>query len=277
MTATSRFVLAKYVPDMRRMEPRNIGVFLWVRGRIRCRFLEHPAFVNDLSTFQRWTSHWISAISGKSITPLRGPSVPVSDPTCVDALLSTQKGNYVLADAGEMLESIRLKDIDHALDFLFEELVSPTDHGSNKVLHQSLARECDLVIKEAGIRDIEGFRPKFPIECPVYGVKKRLKFSYGIAVADRPTSLYQRVSIDHDPSAHDAAFKIHAATEHAIVNKDDCFVLIQSSQIARSTNGAAGNLKLLENLCPVVDIDDRQSAIEQLRKAVAGSSLHVVR
>ena len=30
--ATPRFLIAKYAPDLRRMEPRNIGVIVWNEG-----------------------------------------------------------------------------------------------------------------------------------------------------------------------------------------------------------------------------------------------------
>ena len=35
---TPRYLLAKYIPDHLRMEPRNIGVVLWAEGNVTARF-----------------------------------------------------------------------------------------------------------------------------------------------------------------------------------------------------------------------------------------------
>ena len=36
---TPRYLLAKYIPDPLRMEPRNIGVVLWAEGNVAARFV----------------------------------------------------------------------------------------------------------------------------------------------------------------------------------------------------------------------------------------------
>jgi hypothetical protein len=36
---TAKYFLAKYIPDMHRFEPRNIGVVIWSPSGIEARFL----------------------------------------------------------------------------------------------------------------------------------------------------------------------------------------------------------------------------------------------
>ena len=36
---STRFLVAKYIPDMRRPEPRQIGVIVWTHGKLSARFL----------------------------------------------------------------------------------------------------------------------------------------------------------------------------------------------------------------------------------------------
>lgn len=270
MKTIPRFLLAKYVPDMKRMEPRNIGVFLWAKGRVRSRFLERPEFVNEPDAYKRWTSHWEAETSGDAIAPLRGKPVPMSDPACMDALLTSQKGNYILVDAGELLEELRVRDVDTAVDFLFNQLVAPSPSSEVAAAERqdSFANACRDVLDKAGIRDLEGFTRKYELHCPVYGVNKHLRFSYGVGNNGHPDALYQKVSIDSDVSVHDAAFKLRAVIEHAIVDsRERCAVMIQASQIALSDNGAADNRKLLENICPVIDVEN-DLAVEKLRATI---------
>src|SRR5262245_21261697 len=106
----SRFVVAKYAPDVSRMEPRNIDVILWARGAVRAKFLEAShaeEFVSEIPVDQRWTKFGNDRISGDSIAPRRGQAVPMTGPECLDALLTTQQGNYILLDGCEFIQPIR--------------------------------------------------------------------------------------------------------------------------------------------------------------------------
>ena len=65
-TQTAQYLVAKYVPDIRRMEPRNIGVFVWMPGAISARFLQPDAvvpFVNEPETYNRWVRFWNEKIA----------------------------------------------------------------------------------------------------------------------------------------------------------------------------------------------------------------------
>lgn len=62
-----RYLVAKYVPDLRRMEPKNIGVVVWSDGVVAARFAAEcpeksgtvddrcvPGFVRSLSAYKQW-------------------------------------------------------------------------------------------------------------------------------------------------------------------------------------------------------------------------------
>lgn len=40
---TPRYLIAKYIPDLRRMEPRNIGVIVWSPQGVAARFAAEKA------------------------------------------------------------------------------------------------------------------------------------------------------------------------------------------------------------------------------------------
>ena len=267
-----RFLLAKYIPDLSRMEPRNIGVILWIRGKIACRFLEAPGFLNEDSSYDRWCEFWKHETSGRSIQPLRGMPISIEEPGCLDALMSTQDGSFQLFDSGELIETVHMRDITRAVNSLFDELVAVQQPRSKKEHAITFARECDKLMTDSGLRSIQGFRTKYDLTGSVYGITKHMQFHYGIDDSDEgsPFALFQRVNIDHDSSVHDAALKIHSAvSEEKRVPKNRCIAMIQSGQIARSSNGAADNHKLLQSLCLVVDIDDAMSARQQLAETIA--------
>lgn len=121
-----RFLVAKYAPCLRRMEPRNIGVFLWCRGSVAMKFLEpkQAKFVRDKKTYARWVEYWKRQVASDSIEQGRGHMVSRSSPAFMDALLETQNGNYILADAGFLCDDVPKREIDDAVSFLFEELVA---------------------------------------------------------------------------------------------------------------------------------------------------------
>lgn len=274
MKAMQRFILAKYVPDLNRMEPRNIGVFLWTGSKFAAKFLDAPSFVNDRSIYKRWVDFWKHEISGDSISPLRGKPVSFCDPGCIDVLLATQEGSYILVDAGEMVDSVKTRDTDKAIAFLFNDLVAIADENEQASSvaseHIALSRLCSAAIKESGVRSAAGFGKDTAVECPIHSVRKNVHFTYGIKPNGHAKSVYQRVSIDKDQSVHDAALKLSAVIDHALIPKERCIAMIQASQIAASKNGAVENRKLLEAICRVVDVDDQQNAVEQLRESIAG-------
>jgi len=81
---TTKYLLAKYIPDLHRFEPRNIGVIVWSPLGIEARFLAEypnrpgevdgrsiPGFVTSASAYKQWVRYWRDAISGTSIRPTR--------------------------------------------------------------------------------------------------------------------------------------------------------------------------------------------------------------
>src|SRR5688572_27939867 len=122
--ANNRFLVAKYAPDLNRMEPRNIGVFIWVNGAVSARFLPdtQAKFIDDQKTYLRWRTFWHDQIASDSIAPIRGPVVPKGSPAFMDALLATQEGNYIIVEGGEVLADLASAEADSAADFLFDQL-----------------------------------------------------------------------------------------------------------------------------------------------------------
>lgn len=254
--ALPRFVIAKYVPDLDRMEPRNIGVFLWARGDMAAKFLDATiasAFVTEMDVYSRWINFWTKAIASGTIQPRRGDPVPTSDPASLDALLATQKGNYILTDAGELMQSIRKKDASKAVDFLFRELVSTKTKPSAREDRHGFADRCVSLLRKAGLAGREDFKEHYEVECAVYGVPQQLHFSYGVGNG-HPDALLQRVQLTNEQSVTSSATKLHSLIiGSSIIPRKYCRALVRKSDMA--TKAAKEGYRMLEGICEVVDVE----------------------
>lgn len=265
-TMASRIILAKYAPDLSRMEPRNIGVFLWSKGAICSRFLEADDvdFVNDHKTYDRWKAYWSSLIGGNEIRPRRGKPVAINDETCVDALLSTQEGNYILVDAGEMLEAIGKREIDKATEFLFQELVAVPERASHET-GVTLKSQCEKILESTGVTDREDFRKYFPVSCAIFGQKRLIHFSYGFGNG-KPHALIQRVDLTKELSVNNAAMTLHTVSDQTIVDKDRCAAFVQTGN--GTSKAVQDGYEWLSRLCTLIDVDDPSAPGAVLRLVV---------
>lgn len=132
---TATYLIAKYVPDLFRNEPINIGVVVWVDGGVVCRFLgqrEDGAIdgrslssqVSSVQNYKSWVEMWCSkANSDRLVSRAEYESVLKSDPKFLDVLAESGKGNYVIEKGGEILEEVNQTNASDVLDFLFRRLV----------------------------------------------------------------------------------------------------------------------------------------------------------
>ncbi len=253
-----RFLLAKYVPDMARMEPRNIGVIVWWKGALRSQFLtasDATSFVNDDATYERWVEFWNRSIAGQSIRPKRGRPVSIDDAACLDALQSTEKGNYLLVDAGELLQRIKKRDLESATEYLFEDLVAIRESRITD-RQQSLASMCDHLISEVGL-DVAARKE---IECTWHGVSRHLHPDYYVGNG-HPDAILQRAKLSSEASINNAAHLVDILLDQGIVQEDRCRVLVRSGDMASKT--AEEGLALFDRMCGVVDVESKD-AVEDL-------------
>jgi hypothetical protein len=260
------------------MEPRNIGVILWANGQIAARFLlkSEVAFVGDTEAYDWWISTWNDALAGDSIKPLRGPAVPKHDPSCMDALLTKQEENYLLVDAGELLEPIGKRELTDAVDFLFGDLVAQreaVDRTSVVSTKRSAAlREyCQRVFKVTGIADRPDYHEGYRVQCPVYGVKKHLKFNHAIGNGDGiPTAVFQQTNLHIQQSVNSSALMLHSVTNSATVSKNRCAALARETDVLSESDEES--VELLKAVCRIIFVDRKHADEEVVEVALNGAS-----
>lgn len=162
---SARFLIAKYVPDVFRNEPRNIGVVLWSPHGIVARFAgenpdapgevddtQIPSFVASTEAYKQWIRYWRREIAEAALRPMAGgAAVPRTAPGFVDVLGQTEPSNYILADGGMIFDPVPVEKLSQvvsqlyatcvALDYAGEhELESPKER-SEEIRGESLGRE----------------------------------------------------------------------------------------------------------------------------------------
>ena len=267
---TPRFVLAKYVPDLGRMEPRNIGVFVWWKGSLCARFLDADDVddLNDVDTYDRWKAFWSRMVEDGLIRPKRGKPISTQDPSCLDALVSTQKGNYLLVDSGELLKKVRKNELPHVLDYLFDDLVADPKSGAKEFKSKGLATRCRAVIEQSGIAKRDDYKSKFPVKCPVYGVNRHFFVSFGLGNGE-PHALFQRVSLTNPNSVNGSALMFHSLADTALISSGSCAALVQESDI--NSNAAEEGIELLSRTCKIIDVDHPKEAAASVKDVAAAN------
>jgi hypothetical protein len=134
---TTKYLLAKYIPDVHRFEPRNIGVIVWSAVGAEARFLAEfpdrpgevdgrsvPAFVTSASAYKQWIGYWRKLLSEKDMITISGNhDIVRSSVEFPHALEQTSHGNFVIVEGGELLDEISEDELPTAANQLFATLV----------------------------------------------------------------------------------------------------------------------------------------------------------
>jgi hypothetical protein len=120
------YQLIRYVPDLRRMEPQNIGVIVQGWGGITCRiwtrFRPGENYDFDYVNFRRWREFFEAEINGPQIAmfqPLR------TTPEFLDYLQLRAKRNYMVTAPLQI--GMDTNDLESVKDYLYSELVRATN------------------------------------------------------------------------------------------------------------------------------------------------------
>jgi hypothetical protein len=106
----TRWWLCKYVPDLPRNEPRNVGVILFSDGKFTARFPEKvPDCVLSHENWEQWIDRWRNAVER------------AEKPADIDAKKRRPGDNYYLEKGGALVWSVT--GAGPTLDGLFERLV----------------------------------------------------------------------------------------------------------------------------------------------------------
>jgi hypothetical protein len=267
--AATQYVLAKYVPDLGRMEPRNIGVIVWSNGRTSTRFVESSEeFIEDAENYDRWIEYWKRLVSGEKLQVRRRRAVSRKSARFLAELRQTQKGNYLLEEGGLVVDKV--DNINEVADFLFERLVAIG--GPARIGTETLKERCDEIVREANLPNVAKDET---LQIIVDGIAQDLLFHYKVGDPENPSALLLRVPLSKQLHVTSAQYKFQSvAARFAKARRFTLYDLPDQpgelefdSSLAISP--AMASLALLRRNSIPLNVSDRQAAIEAL-----GANLH---
>jgi hypothetical protein len=274
MNAT-KYLLAKYIADLHRFEPRNIGVIVWSPTGIEARFLaEHPnrpgevdgrsipGFVTSSTAYKQWIRYWRDTLSGSSLKPLDGGAeLSSSSPAFIEALQQSGRGNFVLVDAGVVLDFVGEEELPAVADQLFSELVETNAPEETRDL--DLDAVCDQLLEQSHLINHKNFYTNYPVHCAVNGVEEDYVFSHAFANGTLQR-LYQRLPLPKGKArlrknVHDVAWSFEQVFKQRIVEPQNAGVLVYVTEEQEIQPDIDRSLKLLRSLTRVINLRDERT------------------
>jgi hypothetical protein len=275
------YLIAKYVPDLFRNEPINVGIILWIDGVVGARFVaetngkldlrQAPTQIVSRSAYRQWVSTWRDLIEsdfGKIIGTSK--VIAKSDPAFLETLKSTSQGNYVLESGGQLLDSVSEKDFSDVLDYLFDRLVEDrTDEIQNqnaKEIRNDLLRAGNLNADPRVITDKM-------VPCKIG--QKEVHHEFHLYIGNgAPLALGQVIPMtDHARSvkktAESFAYRFETAKNSYQAESPKCLALIFNPD-NRNEKPLHDAIAELEEIATVIDItSDRKPALAEISRFAA--------
>ncbi len=280
-----KYLLAKYIPDLMRQEPRNIGVVLWSQEGVEARFIAEkeyreidgrsiPSFVSSPSAYRQWIEYWREQISSDEIQdPRAQKTARKSSDQFLEVLKLSNKGNFVLADGGILMEPVTSSELPTVTNELFTSLVE--DYSLEISSEITLVDACDEIIKSTNLIKSPYFKTAFPIECEVNGTTDEYTFSYAFQNGSLG-GLYQRVHLPKKKkelikkNVHETAWMFENVIKSQRIAQDRTAALVFASEEQQSDSETARLLGVLNSVTRVINLRTERSVItEEFRKLAA--------
>lgn len=270
------FAIAKYVPDIHRMEPRNIGVIVWADGMVASRFLGEtrngnvnpPPMVskNNRHAYRQWITYWKYQLDLLQIRRDNGEVVPRDSPEFLDALKEKSKEHFRLVSAGRLLEGIQASEIGDFTNEMFGRLVESEPTIGAKAEAAALMSACTSMMDASGIRRRPDYRSGFLLSRRVHGVFRPFPIDYALGPMGSPLSILQRVLLTRHQSVDSNAFMFDALMndEERRIPKENCVAMVNKALAI--TDDSVSGLQMLENMVTVVDVSDLAWATVKLQE-----------
>ena len=283
---SSRFLIAKYVSDLRRMEPRNIGIIVWSNGSVSARFLGEsnngtykitpPTYLDIQSgdAYQQWIHYWRRQTEKETIMSKAGLKVQRSDPKFVQELIGKSREQYFLTESGIILETVKPGELEEIADELFSELVLLPNDGlesHEKVTDKNTAKElklrCSELMANTAIKDRKDYWQDWHWLCPVGDTKQHFKFDFAL-YDTQPRMVFMRVPLADERSVYSTAFRFEQMRKAYELPKEKCAALVLAKP-GELVEQVLESYELMDSIGTVVNTFDIGAAANQLLSLVA--------
>lgn len=279
---TPRYLIAKYIADLRRGEPRNIGVVVWTPHGIVARFAAEkvgrpgevdgrsiPSFVTSASAYKEWIQFWRNEIARPDVVPVNGGQ-PVNRglPESLDVLAQSGKGNFALVDGGMLLDPVGPDDVSDVLNYLYDLLVD--SGGQEEARDATLDDVLELVLAQTNVRNNRNFHASYSVTCEIAkGKSEDFEFSFAYKNGSIQR-LYQRVPLSSRrvllrKTVHDTAWMFEKVTQGGIVKPNQAVALVYLSEDQRGDTETQRLLDSLSSVARLLDVRNEENAVDEFR------------
>ncbi len=275
MNQSPRYLIAQFVGDAMRMEPKNIGVIAWTPNAVASRFFAErngliiqsqvPDFIREPSIYVQWVEHWRSLASQEKIEPLGGgEAIGRGDERFLAALASYSKKSYFLRDGGVILDVV--EDVDDLAEYLFDTLVEY--RGTRR---KGVRNFCSEAVKSTRLPSLRAFKKDYPITANVLGKQDRFTLDYSV-VNGLPKFAIQSVSMpeiskgsEHQVNSAKWIFE-HLQSVYNLAKADLTTVVLfpESAEVRREAEESLG---LLHEMSTVVDVKNGAELLSKFKRA----------
>jgi hypothetical protein len=275
------YLIAKYIPDLQRVEPRNIGIVVWTPEATEARFLAEkssqtgdvdgrsiPGFVASHSAYRQWIAFWRGQVGRLDIVPATGGArVSRRSPEFLSALMAANRGNFVLAEGGHVLDSVELEQLPALADHLFRALVETS--GPEEPRDPSLDELCNDLIRDSRLAGHPMFKPQYTVDCQVgAGAVEEFEFTYGLGNGV-PYHLIQRLPLPkgkrlRQKYINDVAWKFDRVIQAKVIDGNSGSILIYPTDEQRTEDDVKRGIRVLESITNVLDLKEYDRARDTL-------------
>lgn len=277
-----KFLVVKFVPDILRNEPRNVGVLLWSPHGTKAKFIAEkengnidgrsiPQFVTSPEAYRQWVTFFHNELSRETIFPYRG-GAPVhrSSPKFLDTLRDAASANFVLDEGGVLVEQLQLgiepADLDQMADYLFCSLVLDGDGFTVDQKDSALQRVSEKVLVQSRIKSAPTFKQDLELDVEVGKVRKtkdKLKFSFGFRNGN--LSLFQKVSFRNpgwfDKNVHSAAWKFQQVLNNELTDENHTFALVYATPEQLQDEQVDTAISILSSVGKVFNLHEQEDEL----------------
>lgn len=251
------WLIAKYVADLHRQEPRNVGVVVKAGDSFLTRFLGERAdgqidgrrvrWPSSLANYRAWVDYWRYAVNQEG-----------ADLGNLTKRLGDE--NYYLEYGGERLFGSEDTDPNYMLDYLYSVLVEETLEEPEPL---DVVQLSETVLTRARIANRVTRRYSLDIILP-NGVMDPVFFDY--KYENGAIHLMKRVSLTHEDkrswgNVHAAAWTFEKVAADSRTGGSQLIALVNTRQPAPELENQVG---VLDNLAHVVDVGKVDQAASEL-------------
>jgi hypothetical protein len=276
-----RVLIAKYAPDLHRMEPRNFGVIAWSSGQVAARFLGElpggkvkppetvPLDLRD--AYRQWIHYWRHEMAKPTLDVAGQGTVARDRPEFLEAIKAKSKPQFMLVEAGALMEAVPGDELPALVDELFESFVEqPSSHDRGHAESEILRAAASEFFSTTKLIERPDFFNHFPQVCKVYGILREIHFDHAVGDVGRPLAVFQRVLLLREQSVGNAIHMLDwYGKMSAAPPQERRFALVHSAQADENAN-AATNLNILNTVATVLDLANPEDASQRFALAALG-------